>query len=338
MTLHKKVDITNDVITDALHSRNMDPGIIDDFKNLPKIFDSNVKLNTIRKQWENHFSPQPSISNLVDKIDFYIRNYIDGNKIMLRIYRPNMLLEGSKLPLLLWIHGGGFFLGNLDADDPICETISLQVNCLVVSVDYRLCPEHPFPAGFNDCYSALKWIYGNAQKEFAADTTHIAVGGSSAGSCLAAGISLYSRDFDEFSISFLAMLIPLIDNRSLADVSNLIFDEREWNAGISKTAWSCYLSKAEKCFLTYAIPGLSKDLSMLPPTYMALAEYDLLRDQGIEFSRRLMSAGVSTELHVYPRTYHGSYAISPEAETSKAFFKDFTSALRVNFGKNKSYI
>jgi len=250
--------------------------------------------------------------------DFPVRS------IPVRIYRPST--EASEA-VFVWLHGGGFLAGHHEMEDIVAIPWVRAVGCTIVSVGYRLAPEHPFPAAVEDCYAALCWA-ADPKAPLGIKARKLAIGGLSAGGCLAAATALMARDKGGPVPCFQMLLIPAFDNRNEMPSTHEFMDRKIWNRTKSLWAWEMY---AGPDFLgdisPYAAPARAADLSALPPCYMEVAELDLLRDEAIEYARRLMQAGVRTELHVYPGTCHGSTLAQPNAAVSKRAFADATAAL-----------
>ncbi len=221
-------------------------------------------------------------------------------EIPVRIYRPKG--DGER-PVLLYFHGGAFVLGELGAFDPVCAGYAASADVVVVSVDYRLAPEDPFPAGPEDCYLALEWTAANA-KEFGGDPATIAVGGASAGGALAAAVSLMSRDRNGPAIAFQMLLNPVLDDRIDTVSSQSFPDTPMWNSSNVAVMWDLYLGPDRRHVSPYAAPARATDLTRLPPAYILTSEFDPLRDEGIAYALRLLQAGVAVDLHNFAGTFH----------------------------------
>ena len=248
-------------------------------------------------------------------------------EVPVRVYRP--VESSGTLPGVLWIHGGGYVLGGVEEDDLACQHVCEAVGCVVVSVEYRLAPEHPFPAPLEDCYAALKWMAGNAL-DLGVDPARIAIAGGSAGGGLTAGLALLARDRGEVSVAFQAPIYPMIDDRNVTPSSRQITDPRVWNRESNIKGWRAYVGEAAggEGVSPYAAAARATDLSGLPPAYIAVGTLDLFLDEDIEYARRLMEAGVPTELHVYPGLFHGSDVLVPTAASSVRFIADRDAALK----------
>ena len=250
-----------------------------------------------------------------------------AQEVPVRVYRP---VGGSgTLPGLLWIHGGGHVLGGVEEDDLACQHVCEAVGCVVVSVAYRLAPEHPFPAPLEDCYAALTRMARNAS-ELGLDPARIAIAGASSGGGLAAGLALLARDRGEVLVAFQALIYPMVDDRGATPSSRQITDPRVWNRQSNINSWRAYVGEAVggEGVSSYAAAARATNLSGLPPTYIAVGTLDLFLDEDIEYARRLMEAGVPTELHVYPGLFHGSEVFVPTAASSVRFIDDRDAVLK----------
>jgi acetyl esterase len=227
----------------------------------------------------------------------------DGHDIPVRVYAPAE--RDGPLPGLLYIHGGGFVLGSVDTEHAGAVLMAREVGAVVVSVDYRLAPEHPFPAGLDDCYDTLTWMRDSAD-QLEVDLDRLAVFGNSAGGGLAAAVALLARDRGGPSLCFQYLGIPELDDR-LETVSMQTFvDTPMWNRPNAVLSWQHYLGDDPGQVSPYAAPARATDVSGLPPTYISTMEFDPLRDEGLIYGLRLLQAGVTVELHQYPGTFHGS--------------------------------
>jgi acetyl esterase/lipase len=252
----------------------------------------------------------------------------DGQAMKVKIYEPAPR-NGTKLPALLFIHGGGYVLGDADASDGDCQEFAQQAQCVVVSVDYRLAPEHPYPAPLEDCYAALVWMT-NAADELNIDVSRVAVAGQSAGGGLTAALCLLARDRKGPAISFQMPLYPMIDDRNITPSSFEITDERAiWNRGNNLAGWRMYLGEhANGEISPYAAPARAKNLSNLPPTYTCVGQLDPFRDETIEYVAKLAQAGVPVEFHLYPGAYHGFELLNPTTEIGKKAKNQYVQALK----------
>src|ERR1700742_579103 len=227
--------------------------------------------------------------------------------ISLRIYRP--LNAAGELPGIYFIHGGGMILGSVAGENPVAEQVCEQVGAVVVSVEYRLAPEHPHPAQSEDCYAGLVWMARNAS-ELGFDASRLAVYGGSAGGGLTIATVLLARDRGGPPIRFQMPIYPMIDDRNETASSHEITDIGLWDRDGNIEAWKWYLGDGKPD--QYAAPSRCEDLSGLPPTFIDVGTVDLFRDEDIEFATRLMEAGVPTELHVNPGASHAAEVFAPQ--------------------------
>jgi len=247
--------------------------------------------------------------------------------VRVRVYRPNH--QPGKLPALYWIHGGGYVMGDIDMDDRLMMQMVKRIGCVAVSVDYRLAPEHPFPAPVEDCYAGLKWLFAHAG-ELGVDPSRIAIGGASGGGGLCAGLGLLVRDRGEVRPAFQLLIYPMIDDRNVTPASYAITDPRVWHRESNRLGWKAYLGRdgGGADVSPYAAAARATDLTNLPPAYIPVGALDLFVDENIEYAQRLIQAGVPTELHVYPGAFHGFDLFAPSAAVSKQFKADRDNALK----------
>ncbi|MFC8827379.1 alpha/beta hydrolase [Streptomyces sp. NPDC057137] len=239
-----------------------------------------------------------------------------ASDVLVRIYVPDV----AAAPVgILDVHGGGFILGDLDSSHADNIAIARGVGAVVVSVDYRLAPENPFPAGLDDCYAALAWFSDHAA-EFGVDPQRIAIHGGSAGGGLCAALALLARDRRGPSIAFQYLGIPELDDRLDTGSMTTFGDTPTWNRPAAVRSWDAYLGKGRRGthdISPYAAPARAGDLSGLPPAYISAKEFDPLRDEGIAYATALLAAGIPVELHLFPGTFHGSAAITDAAVSQR---------------------
>ena len=230
----------------------------------------------------------------------------------------------------LHIHGGGYIFGTPEMMDASNALYAARLGITVLSVDYRLAPEHPAPAALDDCHAALAWLHQNAD-ELGLDKTRIGIGGESAGGGLAAALSLRTRDIDALPICFQLLTYPMLDDRTGSEdnPADPLTGKFMWTRKNNVFAWASYLG--ERSPSAPEVPARAETLEGLPSTWLSTASLDLFRDENIEYAQRLMASGVTTELAVYPRTCHG-FQLAVEAEVTKRFFRDATEALRKGLG------
>jgi acetyl esterase len=236
--------------------------------------------------------------------------------IRARIYTPTKEARGLRAGYL-HIHGGGFVMGDIDTFEQQPAETAIDGDAIVITPDYRLAPEDPFPAGAEDCYATLEWLVANAE-ELGVDPNRIAVGGESAGGGLAATVALLARDRQGPKLCFQLLDIPELDDR--LDTPSMVefVDTPLWNRPAAEQSWKYYLSgDPEQVGLEYAAPSRMEDLESLPPAFIATCEFDPLRDEGLIYGQRLLAAGVTAEVHCYPGTFHGSGIVQSAAVTQR---------------------
>lgn len=230
---------------------------------------------------------------------------------------------------LYFIHGGGMVLGSVEQSHAQAVALCDALGCVVVSVDYRLAPEHPHPALVHDCYAGLTWMAANAE-ELGVDPDRLAITGGSAGGGLCIATALMARDRGGPRLCFQLASYPMIDDRNETASSQAVTDVGIWDRAANLEAWAWYLGGAEPD--GYAAPARATDLAGLPPTFIDVGEIDLFRDEDIAFALRLLEAGVPTELHVYPGAYHASEGFAPTAPLSERIVAARLDALRRAIG------
>jgi acetyl esterase/lipase len=247
--------------------------------------------------------------------------------VPVRIYRPRG--AAGRLPVLLWIHGGGYIIGSAEQDDVQVQTVVAAVGCAAVSVDYRLAPETPHPGPVEDCYAALTWLHAHAA-ELGVDPGRIAIGGASAGGGLAAGLGLLARDRAAVPLAYQLLIYPMLDDRTVTTPDPHPYTgEFIWTHDANRFGWTAYLGQEPggPGISPHAAAARAESVAGLPPTYLCVGALDLFLEEDLEYARRLLRAGVPTELHVYPGAYHG-FNMAPEARVSQAFVRDYLDALR----------
>jgi acetyl esterase len=247
--------------------------------------------------------------------------------IPVRFYTPS---GTGPFPILVFFHGGGWVIGNRETHDATCRALTNAAGCIVASVDYRLAPEHKFPAAVEDSYAATRWIADHATS-IGADPTRIAVGGDSAGGNLAATVSLAALERGGPPLVFQLLVYPVTDHaydtpsyKDNADGYFLTRDAMVW-------FWNHYLDREADGRNPLASPLRARDLQNLPPAFVMTAEYDPLRDEGEAYAKRLREAGVPVTLNRYDGTIHGFFIMGNALSVAQQGIQDAAGALRAAF-------
>ena len=249
----------------------------------------------------------------------------DGRQIPVRIYRREDL---ARPPALVYFHGGAFSTGDLDTEDAVCVHYALEAGCAVISVDYRLAPEHRYPAGLEDCFAALGAVIEQAG-ELDLDSEHVAVGGGSTGAGLAAAVALLARDRGGPVLALQLLVLPVLDDALDTPSVRAGTDAPMLDSAGLAAMWRLYLGPDTADAEPYAAPARATDLARLPPAYVMVAGMDPARDGGIGYARRLMEAGVEVELHVVPGVPHAFDVLPlPVAERAR---DEYVAAVRRAF-------
>jgi acetyl esterase/lipase len=262
---------------------------------------------------------------------------IDGpaGPVPLRVYRPNPPAgpppgpaPGSP-PAVVFFHGGGWVLGGLDSHDTLCRELARQAGVVLVAVDYRLAPEHPYPAGLDDCAAATRWVAAHAA-DLGADGLRLAVAGDSAGASLAAGVAMLARDEGGPPVALQVLaypaLDPAMDTVSYAENADDPFLSRDEMVSY----WSLYTDGAEPDHL--AAPALAPDLAGLPAAYVLVAGRDVLRDEGIRYAERLAAAGVPVQLRRRDDMVHGFLLCTAWLDEARESVAELAAVLRAGLG------
>lgn len=247
--------------------------------------------------------------------------------IELRIMKPAGAT--GPLPVIYHIHGGGYVLGTAKDYEPLNRHFVPTLQCALVTVEYRLAPESPHPGPVEDCYAGLKWVFENAGAE-GFDTARIGVKGESAGGGLAAALALLARDRGEYKLAFQHLIYPMLDDRTgTSSEPHDYAGEFVWQKEGNRFGWKSLLGKEPggPDVSPYAAPARATDLAGLPPTFIYTGGLDLFLEEDIEYARRLMRAGVPTELHVYPGAFHG-FEVAAESQVAQQALRDTVAALR----------
>jgi len=252
-----------------------------------------------------------------------------GYQLPIRIYTPD---AQGPLPVLVFFHGGGWVLGDIESHDSVCRELANKVSCIVVSVDYRLAPEHKFPTAPEDCYAATKWVALNAAA-FSGDPSRIAVGGDSAGGNLAAAVAQMAADRGAPGLTCQMLIYPVtnyaLDTQSYKDNADgylLTRDMMQW-------FWTQYLTSDEDGKNAYASPMQAREVRRVAPAFVMTAEFDPLRDEGEAYAERLKKEGVPVECKRYDGAIHGFFSFGHIMDQGKEAVADVAARLRKAFAK-----
>lgn len=249
------------------------------------------------------------------------RHTVPGDPdVVLHVHRPEA--SGTDRACLYWMHGGGLVMGSADGNAALLDHWSLLFDCVIVSVDYRLAPEQPYPGPLEDCYAGLAWTVEHAADlGIAAD--RMGVGGSSAGAGLAAAVALLARDRGGLPLAFQYLLHPMLDDRRTTRSSHWE-DAPVWPRHANGVAWRAYLGNrcATDDVPVYAAPARAEDLVGLPPALVLVGSVDGFVDECVDFAGRLLHAGVPTDLRVYAGAPHGFTAVAPNTALARRAGRD----------------
>lgn len=237
------------------------------------------------------------------------------------VYRPEGLPR--PLPCIYHVHGGGYVMGSAKSMEPIHRPLAASLGCAIVSVNYRLAPETSFPGNVEDCYAGLAWTFAQSAS-LGLDARRIGVMGESAGGGLAAALALLARDRGAYRLAFQHLVYPMLDDRTcVAAEPHPYTGEFIWNAHNNRFGWASLLGREPggAGVSPYAAPSRATDLRGLPPTFISTAALDLFLEEDLDYARRLMRAGVPTELHVYPGAFH-AFDLMPGADIAEAARRD----------------
>lgn len=280
--------------------------------------------NQIRALMDGASLPSPIVCDSVED------RTIPGpaGEIPVRVYRPR---PGAELPAVVFFHGGGWVCGSLKTHDGVCRSLANGADAVVVSVDYRMAPEHPFPAAVDDAFAATRWVHDHAA-ELGVDPRRLAVAGDSAGGNLAAVVSQLARDAGGPPIAVQVLVYPVTDyeftSRSMEENAEGYFltrDDMRWFFGH-------YLRDEADGDDSRVSPLRATDLRGLPPAFVMTAEYDPLRDQGVAYAEALRAAGNDVEAVTYEGLFHGFFGMEAMIDAAKAGLDDAVAVLRRRLG------
>jgi acetyl esterase/lipase len=242
---------------------------------------------------------------------------------------------GKDRPAILHTHGGGFVLGNAASEVPGKQAMARELDCTIVTVDYALAPEATYAVSVEQNYAALKWLHANA-RELGVDRSRIAVMGESAGGGHAALLAIAARDRDEVPVAFQCLVYPMLDDRTgNARMPTPPIGQLAWDVPANRFGWRSFLGRAPGTagVPAAAVPARTASLRGLPPAFIGVGSIDLFVDEDIAYAKRLVDAGIPTELNVVPGAFHGFDGAGAATSIAKQFTRAKMNALRRAFGQ-----
>ncbi len=256
-----------------------------------------------------------------------------AGQLAVRVYRPAPPAAaspaGPALPAAMFFHGGGWVLGGLDSHDTLCRELASQAGVVLVAVDYRLAPEHPYPAGLEDCMAATRWVAAHAAA-LGADRSRLAVVGDSSGASLAAGVAMLTRDAGDLTVALQVLAYPALDPVMNTASYTANADDPFLSRSEMESYWSAYLGGAVPDGV--AAPGLARDLARLPPAYVLVAGRDVLHDEGVGYAGRLRASGVPVRLRSQAEMVHGFLLCTGWLDRAREGVTEVASFLRTELG------
>lgn len=312
----------------------LDPAIAEVLAGIPprlrpsSLFDFDDVPATRRRLAEVKILPEPPAVGGVRSWDVQVDTEGGGAPLRLRVHERIDTMGQPDRPVLYWVHGGGMVVGSAEGDDPQVTDIVRELGCVAVAVDYRLAPEHPYPAPQDDIYRGLTWVHDHSE-ELAIDRSRLAIGGASAGGGLAASLAIRLRDRGGPAVCFQMLLCPMLDYRNITPSSHEVTSQGVWDRGMNERGWAALIGHLDQDAVPGdASPAVEPDLAGLPPAFIDVSTAEVFRDEAIEYASRLMRSGVQTELHVWPGGFHGYEAFAPDARISRETRATRISALR----------
>ena len=310
-----------------MHTRDLiDPDLLPLAESFPSFEPTQETLADLRLQAEAMAVEADAVAVGVSREEILIPGLANEPDVECLIYRRSGV-EGL-VPGFVQIHGGGMVMNSARSSDARNVATCAALGITIVSVDYRLAPENPYPAALNDCFAALAWMHRSATT-LGIDAARIAVGGDSAGGGLAASVCQKARG-TEFEIAFQHLVYPMLDDRTTLAGQDLDpnLGEIIWTPNSNRFGWSAYIGSAAP---EEAVPARAQSLAGLPPTWIAVGGLDLFLDEDIAYARRLMRHGIATELQVYPGAFHG-FPFAVKAPVAQRFERDYRQSLARGLG------
>ncbi|WP_019424459.1 alpha/beta hydrolase [Paenibacillus sp. OSY-SE] len=292
-----------------------------------------MSLEQISLEQLRHYFNLTWLTEHVEPVKQVQNRMIPGQEhdVPIRVYTP----EGDgPHPALVYYHGGGFILGGLDSHDSICRVFANAASCVVVSVDYRLAPEHKFPAAVEDAFASLNWVADHAD-ELNVNPSQIAVGGDSAGGNLSAVMAIKAKEQGSPPLTYQLLIYPAVSTDIRFDFPSMTENANGYLLTVEsiRLFYSQYLRNEEDAMNPYSSPLLYKNVTSLPPAMVITAEFDPLRDEGKAYAERLQQAGVPVHYTCYKGMIHQFFNIGHEVDAAKAAIMEAALALKDAFTK-----
>jgi acetyl esterase/lipase len=278
-------------------------------------------------QWLARFQPKGKQPDDILIEEVYIQSQDPDHKIRLQVYKPKNLVTPS--PVLVWMHGGGFFLGRPEQNDLYMFHLVQELGIVIVSVDYRLAPNHPFPTPLEDCYTALKWVHHHAEL-LKIDPNRMAIGGESAGGGLAATLAQLAHDRGEVHPAFQLLVYPMLDDRTALRTDRSNTEWLTWSIDNNRLGWEVYLNQrlGSDNVPSYSVASRRTDFAGLPPAWIGVGTLDLFYEEDLAYAQRLRNCGVDCETMVVSGAFHGFDQFDPKLNVVQDFRESQIGALR----------
>ncbi|MFT4010522.1 MAG: alpha/beta hydrolase [Nocardioidaceae bacterium] len=290
-----------------------------------------TSIATIRSTYAAVAAPPAPADPRVTREDAVIAG-VDGRPdVRVRWYRP--VGASGPLPGVVWLHGGAYIMGNLEENDDRLDRMAIALDCAIVSVDWRLAPEHPYPEGLDDADTVWRTVSGDPAR-FGLDPSRVVLAGASAGAGLAAALCLRLRDSGQPQPLLQLLIYPMLDDRELTASIKAAAEPGHWglwHIEANRMCWAAYHSGLGDDIPATAAPARAEDLSGVAPAFLAIGDADAYLDENLAYAALLSSSGVPTELHVYPGVIHGGFGAPPRTPRTAQFLRDVYAALGYAF-------